>query len=1005
MEGPNGSRGGRDAYDWSIDEVVEYLCHDSFNDWNDSESLPPRPDPEFLENAIRENDINGKVLLADVPQEALSKDLGIKSLGQRSTIIHAIRHLQKSSTKYKECDDQFVTPYPSTSASLGTPLSTYTPIIPSHNGRILPFPWTQHSPAQSAPLAQPSTPGEPPPKPVRTPTEQQAGSTAHEERPAEATKPKPLRELPTRSADHRRSETLVVAGDGKKRRKLALGPAAPVRHVQDKDWYLGREKLVAPDVFYKNSDSDNDEFSFAQTTSIPTGKRLFVKKRMQHYHRERLQSLSKHGRKAFAILPYDNGLVQDLNIPQNFTLFARDEQGNVVVTKEDSNDWPELEGVAGAFRGLLNKYPPNVDDSQEGRDVLPLYGDSDPEEGYDSDTWREIEADRQQSVQNQVLHADNVDAVIDSCIGGFIEKWHTVHRPTEERKAARLWVRAREHRTKNSDVKAASTQVAHLGRRLQKLRQTVQEGQWFKADEVRHQCQCMERTVFDQEHQKWKISILELDKCPPKPTGPAKERKTKERSHAPMDEESLDSDSSDSGDTDEDDNFIVPDDSLEDGNASRVPVGQSDSDGYSDPVMPTPRRKSVRGARKKPSLDDALPEASPSSTTPAKKAAFSTPSKQKETPRSVRGVEVVDLTMSSDGGPMDVTQPPAASNEEDDSFEVHTPPLNPAKDTNNAETPTLTSDKKTILNLTDEQERNSRESSSSARGQIHIDEVVQMDWSHFEEQQDRKRLLIKLVYGRPREEVEAIRTIFQSTSRNEWKEHMWSALKFLSLHPKEIDNLTGKQSRYMRMVMWYISFVNCERPTTKGVKRKSLKKAMDQKALDRFYPELSAVLLLGHDQRHGSETHRNVSLSTPAKSNKDKKEVLIDGSDDSLGDGDSLLEEFRRTPKAKRKRLVKQSREAMDSQRSAQRRVEMQEYQQKRLASKLESMGVENGDPERQAVSFEEPVIYLDPHIGRRVKPHQLNGIQFMWRELIKNEKQEGCLLAHTMGLGKTMQV
>jgi SNF2 family DNA or RNA helicase len=28
-----------------------------------------------------------------------------------------------------------------------------------------------------------------------------------------------------------------------------------------------------------------------------------------------------------------------------------------------------------------------------------------------------------------------------------------------------------------------------------------------------------------------------------------------------------------------------------------------------------------------------------------------------------------------------------------------------------------------------------------------------------------------------------------------------------------------------------------------------------------------------------------------------------------------------------------------------------------------------------------------------------------MWRELIQDDKSEGCLLAHTMGLGKTMQV
>jgi SNF2 family DNA or RNA helicase len=34
-----------------------------------------------------------------------------------------------------------------------------------------------------------------------------------------------------------------------------------------------------------------------------------------------------------------------------------------------------------------------------------------------------------------------------------------------------------------------------------------------------------------------------------------------------------------------------------------------------------------------------------------------------------------------------------------------------------------------------------------------------------------------------------------------------------------------------------------------------------------------------------------------------------------------------------------------------------------------------------------------------------LTGIQFMWRELIEANNQQGCLLAHTMGLGKSMQV
>ncbi|KAF6022709.1 RAD54L2 [Bugula neritina] len=55
--------------------------------------------------------------------------------------------------------------------------------------------------------------------------------------------------------------------------------------------------------------------------------------------------------------------------------------------------------------------------------------------------------------------------------------------------------------------------------------------------------------------------------------------------------------------------------------------------------------------------------------------------------------------------------------------------------------------------------------------------------------------------------------------------------------------------------------------------------------------------------------------------------------------------------------------------------------------------------------------IFLSPQVGRAVKPHQIGGIRFLYDSLVeslerfKNSQGFGCILAHSMGLGKTLQV
>lgn len=108
---------------------------------------------------------------------------------------------------------------------------------------------------------------------------------------------------------------------------------------------------------------------------------------------------------------------------------------------------------------------------------------------------------------------------------------------------------------------------------------------------------------------------------------------------------------------------------------------------------------------------------------------------------------------------------------------------------------------------------------------------------------------------------------------------------------------------------------------------------------------------------------------------------------------------------------VVQDREAMNLRaRDVQRQEELEQRKAKlreRLAhepfhmSQEESRRIIN-----EGKAEDEGFVYIDEEIGHRIKPHQIEGVRFLWNQLVRDgNERSGGLLAHTMGLGKTMQV
>jgi hypothetical protein len=90
-----------DPLDWTVNQVVAYLCYGP----STAADLSRRPDPVVFGPVLQENLIDGIVLLTDITNETLRTDLGLQAYGQRSWVLATIKHLRKLSAKYQALEE------------------------------------------------------------------------------------------------------------------------------------------------------------------------------------------------------------------------------------------------------------------------------------------------------------------------------------------------------------------------------------------------------------------------------------------------------------------------------------------------------------------------------------------------------------------------------------------------------------------------------------------------------------------------------------------------------------------------------------------------------------------------------------------------------------------------------------------------------------------------------------------------------------------------------------
>ncbi|KAK4137375.1 hypothetical protein BT67DRAFT_414610 [Trichocladium antarcticum] len=596
--------------------------------------------------------------------------------------------------------------------------------------------------------------------------------------------------------------------------------------------------------------------------------------------------------------------------------------------------------------------------AEEEESPLPVFGDSD-DESVDSQTWREYEEEEQERLANAArmeaararLHnKEAVEEAVRSAIQELESQWLVQKKPKYDRRAWRIWQDARRNPDRLTLINGTRDFAKQIDARIVRITAEILKNEWPIEEDVQRKVSShLEMSVFEKRYQAWFLNVLESPRQPPRPSTLPKPKPKPAKTKAHDEDEELLSSESD-----------YMEDFIE----------------YDDPVVPV-FNDEMEIDLELPQGEVVAPMASPvpgGSATPG------------EEPQSDPSSAQSQSTPSSGN---DNCLPPIR----------HTPKKIKPDERPTPETPhRLVTSVPEVIEI---------ESSPSPVKQLceapglddheSLERIGEIGIEYWDEIKDAKRLVVAALW----EWSAARRTRIAEAGTGLDHNEVWDKYMQPTIESPESAALGSVELDLARLFDVFVS------QTSKRLHKPTLRSLTCQRMNreKRLFPDFWALL-----RRLLSILLPGITPSKEKPSRKQSLEIRDPAEDSSSNSDASSAEDMPPSTKKKRRRKRK-DKGARDLRLDNIKLNEELARRSHQFREKLAASGSVPGDKTRLIVnetkeSDEQALIYVNDRIGARIKDHQIEGVRFMWNQVVVDSKvRQGCLLAHTMGLGKTMQV